>query len=375
MHRCSDSTPNRKPTDLGALALAGLALLLLQACARPAGEADAPTPAPDSAPAAETVTLMTFNVENLFDAEDDPGKDDRTYLPIEAKRDQGHRAACAKIDNPYWRDQCLNWDWDEQVVERKLAAVAAAILQVEDGRGPDIVALQEVENLRILERLRTGYLQDAGYRPAILIEGADDRGIDVAFLSRLEPVGEAELHAIPFSGFPEERIADTRGILEATFRLPDGTLLTGYSAHFPAPYHPHEMRIQAYRFLAELRDSLPPGRPAFAAGDFNTPSDEDREQDMLERFVRPTWKVAHDAGCPGFCPGTHYYSRGESWSFLDMILWSGGDAGWELVPDSARLANRTPAQMTREGHPRRFRMPEAEGVSDHLPLVIDIAKR
>lgn len=371
MHRCSDSTRNRKPTDLRLIVLV-VAALLLQACARPGGES---AESADTAPPGETVSLMTFNVENLFDAEDDPGRDDRTYLPIEAKRNQAHRAACAEIDNPYWRDQCLNWDWDEDVVERKLAAVAAAILQVEDGRGPDIVALQEVENIAILERLRTEYLQPAGYGPAILIEGADDRGIDVAFLSRLEAVGEAELHPIPFRGFPEARIADTRGILEATFRLPDGTLLTGFSAHFPAPYHPYEMRIQAYRFLAELRHDLPPGRPAFAAGDFNTPGDEDREQDMLGRFVRPTWQVGHEAGCPGFCPGTHYYSRGESWSFLDMILWSGGDAGWELVPDSARLAIDAPAQMTREDHPRRFRMPEAEGVSDHLPLVVDITRR
>lgn len=370
MHRCSDSIRNRKPTDLRLLAVVAAALLL-QACAQPGGDGGEPATAP---PQGETVTLMTFNVENLFDTEDDPERNDRTYLPIEAKRNQGHRAACAEIDNPYWRDQCLNWDWDEDVVERKLAAVAAAILQVDGGRGPDIVALQEVENIRILERLRTEYLNEAGYRPGILLEGGDNRGIDVAFLSRYEQVGDAELHTIPFRGFGDDRIGDTRPILEATFRLPDGTLLTAYAVHFPAPYHPYEMRVQAYRFLEKLRNALPAGRAAFAAGDFNTPGDEDREQGMLANYVRPTWQVAHEVGCPGYCPGTHYYRRGESWSFLDMILWSGGDTGWELVPDSARLAIDTPAQMTREGHPRRFRMPEAEGVSDHLPLVVDIQK-
>ena len=60
-------------------AVARRAALLLQACARPGGEGSEPAPAP---PSGETVTLMTFNVENLFDSEDDPGKDDRTYLPI-----------------------------------------------------------------------------------------------------------------------------------------------------------------------------------------------------------------------------------------------------------------------------------------------------
>ena len=58
-----------------------------------------------------------------------------------------------------------------------------------DGRGADIIALQEVENVAILERLRTEYLADSGYLPAILIEGQDIRGIDVAFLSRL-PLAE-----------------------------------------------------------------------------------------------------------------------------------------------------------------------------------------
>lgn len=376
MHRSSDSLHAREPllTErcrfLQLLAIAALAILL-QACARHPGEPGETKPA--AGPTGPAVTLMTFNVQNLFDAEDDPGKDDRTYLPIEAKRSREHRNACARIENPRWRDECLNWDWDEGVVERKLAVVADVIRQVEEGRGPDIVVLQEVENIRILERLRTAYLDGAGYRTAILVEGRDSRGIDVAFLSRLEPVGEAKLHPIPFTGFPAERVADTRGILEATFRLPDGTLLTGFAVHFPAPYHPYQMRVQAYRELERLREALPPGRAAFAAGDFNTPVDEDRERGMLARYVRPVWEVAHEAGCPG-CRGTYYYRPKEQWSFLDMILWSGGDSGWTLRTGSARIADRVPAQKTARGHPARFRMPEADGVSDHLPLVVEIQK-
>ncbi|MEJ2604388.1 MAG: endonuclease/exonuclease/phosphatase family protein [Gammaproteobacteria bacterium] len=353
------------------LAIAVL-VFLLHGCARHPGEPLESIPTEETT--GRTVTLMTFNVQNLFDAVDDPGKDDRTYLPIEAKRSREHRDACSRIENRRWRDECLNWDWDEGVVERKLVAVADAILQVDDGRGPDIVVLQEVENIRILERLRTVYLERAGYFPAILVEGGDARGIDVAFLSRLEPVGDAVLHPIPFSGFPPERIADTRGILEATFRLPDDTLLTGFAVHFPAPYHPYEMRIEAYTYLARLRSSLPPGRAAFAAGDFNTPADEDRDRRMLARYVRPVWQVGHEAGCRD-CRGTYYYRPKEQWSFLDMILWSGGDSGWGLLDGSARLADGTPAQMTAQGYPARFRMPEAEGVSDHLPLVVEIGKR
>jgi hypothetical protein len=55
------------------------------------------------------------------------------------------------------------------------------------------------------------------------------------------------LHRTDFSGAGKDRVYDTRGILEATFVRPDGTLMTGYSVHYPAPFHPTEMREAAYR--------------------------------------------------------------------------------------------------------------------------------
>lgn len=325
------------------------------------------------------VTIMTFNVENLFDARDDAGKDDRTYLPLAMKQTREHRQACAEVPVERWRRQCLDWDWSEEIVERKLSAVAEAILQVDDGRGPDILALQEVENIDILERLRQDHLAGAGYRRGILIEGDDNRGIDVAFLSRLEVTEAPALHRIPFEDFGPERIADTRGILEATFRLPDGTRLTGYAVHFPAPYHPTEMRIAAYEYLNVLKSTLPDDRPAFAAGDFNTTSAEDANEAILDRFVRPWWTVVHEQGCEG-CRGTSYYARDGTWSYLDMILWSpshgrSADATWRLRGGSVRIANRMPGQVTDKGTPARFELPEGSGVSDHWPLVFSIESR
>jgi endonuclease/exonuclease/phosphatase family metal-dependent hydrolase len=318
---------------------------------------------------------MTFNVENLFDTRDDPGKDDKTFLPLSAKQTVRHRAACAEIEVPHWREQCFDWDWSEAILARKLSVVADAILQVNDGRGPDVVALQEVENLGVLEQLRTEYLVPAGYRSAILIEGNDDRGIDVAFLTRLETVGEPLLHAIPFDGVPASRVADTRGILEATFRLPDGSLLTGFSVHFPAPFHPTRMRISAYEFLNRLEADLPDDRAAFAAGDFNTTSTEDRAHSMLDRFVRPQWVAVHEL-CQG-CPGSNYYARDDNWSFLDMILWAPAEnrsarATWGIRRNSVRIENGTGAQVREDGTPARFELPEGTGVSDHWPLAVTL---
>ena len=132
---------------------------------------------------------MTFNVENLFDNDDDPGKVDETFLAIEDKRSEAHIENCNRIAVDRWRDQCLYWDWSDAGIERKLTVVADAIRQVDNGRGPDILALQEVENVRILERLRNEQLADLGYREPILIEGHDARGIDVAFLTPIRDRG------------------------------------------------------------------------------------------------------------------------------------------------------------------------------------------
>ena len=318
-------------------------------------------------------TVMSLNAQNLFDNIDDPGKDDKAYLPLAAKQDQSHIDACNEIEVEGWRNECLYLDWSDAAVDRKLRALAETIRQVDGGRGPDIIAFQEVENRNILERLRSEHLGDLGYRPAVLIEGNDTRGIDVAFLSRLPLAGEPVLHAFTAPGFPE-RAGDTRGILQADFELPDGAVLTGFAVHFPAPYHPTPMRVAAYEHLNALRDALPDNHHAFAAGDFNTTSTEDEREGMLERFARPDWTVAHDLGC-GDCRGTYYYRPDDNWSFLDMILYSparGAKTTGRIRADSVRIANKIDAQVTPQGTPRRHDSATGTGVSDHWPIVATI---
>ena len=361
---------NKPPTDrLWIVVVAAV----VAACSPPAAETETTATEPHS------VTIMTFNVENLFDNNDDPGKDDRTFFALSDKQRDEHKAACAEIEVERWRDRCLFLDWNDNVIELKLSAIAEAILQVNNGRGADIIALSEVENVAILERLRTEYLTDANYLPAVLIEGDDIRGIDVAFLTKLDLAGEPLLHRTAFAGFEKRRARDTRGVLQADFVLPDGSILTGFAVHFPAPFHPTEMRDAAYDHLNQLRANLPSDRPAFAAGDFNTPAREDREKNMLERHARPAWTIAHEVGC-GDCKGTYYYAPEDDWSFLDMILWSPGEASgaratWNIRNNSVFVANRTLDQVRDDGTPARFQLPEGTGVSDHWPLVMSIESK
>ena len=319
------------------------------------------------------VIVMAFNVQNLFDNTDDPGKDDKAYLPLGAKQSDTHIDACNEIEVESWRDECLYLDWSDAALDFKLGVLATTIRQVSDGRGADIIALQEVENVDVLERLRTKHLADLGYLPAVLLEGTDTRGIDVAFLSKLPLIGDPVLHPLDLPDFPD-RQGDTRGVLQADFRLADGSVLTGFSVHFPAPFHPTPMRVAAYEHLNRLRDALPDHHHVFAAGDFNTTRSEDEREGLLDRFARPAWTLAHDVGCRD-CPGTHYYSRGDSWSFLDMILFSparGEKTTARIRADSVAIANENPAQVSEAGTPERHRSASRTGVSDHWPMIATI---
>ncbi len=324
-------------------------------------------------PRTASATIMSFNVQNLFDNADDPGKDDKAYLAIQSKQNDAHIAECSQIEVESWRNECLHLDWSDDVIDFKLSVLAAAIRQVNGGRGADVIAFQEVENQAILDRLRTEHLADLGYEPAILIDGTDLRGIDVAFLSKLPLAEPPILHPFDLPNYPVRR-GDTRGVLQATFVLPDGSYLTGFSVHFPAPFHPIEMRVLAYEHLADLLDDLPDTHHAFAAGDFNTTSKEDAETGLLDKYARPHWIIAHDIGCES-CKGSYFYHRDSTWSFLDMILFAparGGKATSQIRADSVGFANQLPAQRSADDTPQPFRAAERTGVSDHWPIIATI---
>ena len=91
-----------------------------------------------------TFRIGTYNLQNLFDDVDDPHKSD-----------------------------------DLPPSDVKLAALAQVILDVDC----DILAVQEVENIDILNDFNSVYLHDY-YTCTVLIEGNDPRGIDVGFLSK-----------------------------------------------------------------------------------------------------------------------------------------------------------------------------------------------
>lgn len=343
----------------------------------------------------ESISFMTYNVENLFDTSDDEGKMDEAYLPIAQKQSQEHKDLCEK-NNPDGGSRlitCLEFDWSQELYAEKVRRLAEVISSVshtkaEKGRslkGPDILVLQEVENINALNALNDA-LGDKAYPTVLLLEGPDLRGIDIAILSRF-PVSNSQLHPIPLV---ENGLSDrpTRSILQADLKINDSKTLTVFGVHFPSPGHPTPERMLAFQTLLKAYKKLPGDRAVLAAGDFNVTSREIAEKDILSVTMKKEgFLVSHEAGCES-CPGSSYYHREDPeyrWSFLDMIFISGNLAdksesslgGHKLAKDSIRLQNKIPYQSNRFGNPAYFldrSKTEVEGVSDHWPIVLELVR-
>jgi predicted extracellular nuclease len=97
------------------------------------------------------VVITTYNVENLFDLEDNPDKDDEGSTPTESELETQLNKLALSI-----------------VVELEL---------------PDILVVQEVENTAILQELgdRVNAAAGTNYH-AVSFETSDGRGIEVGFL-------------------------------------------------------------------------------------------------------------------------------------------------------------------------------------------------
>lgn len=341
-----------------------------------AGCASSPAPKPDQ----QRVSLMTWNVENLFDTVHDEGKEDFAYLPRSVK--QAHPeylASCARISVAAWRDECENNDWTDARLDEKLTRLADVIGQVGNGRGPDILLLEEVENLNVVQMLNAR-LGKSGYQTRVLLEGWDERGIDTAVLSRLPQWDKPILHKVPYhneNGDSSEKTGKTRGILEVRLLLPDGQKASVFAVHLPSGGGPGYLRRQAVDYLAELKRQLPADVLPIVGGDFNINAGEERQHRYIQDRLASTWSVSHLIGCND-CQGSYYYHRNREWSFFDMLLFpqemtSNGFNGWKVDPASIRLAHQSRYQVNKWGSPARFEGGKyPEGVSDHWPMYAEI---
>ncbi len=123
--------------------------------------------------AGNSFKIVFYNVENLFDTIDDPLKTDNDFLPT------------SKVP------------WNSQRYHQKLMHTATVIKAIDSLNLPAVVGLAEVENAAALQDLIMSSPLRAGKYQAILEEGLDPRGIDVALIYRPEVMKYAGHHSYP----------------------------------------------------------------------------------------------------------------------------------------------------------------------------------
>lgn len=97
---------------------------------------------------AQTVTVIAFNAENLFDTADDPDNPrDDTYPPLavkDSRRPQGDRD-CEQLNtgSAFFIEQCKTLDWNDEVYATKLQRFADVIMTMPSL--PDVIVIPATE--------------------------------------------------------------------------------------------------------------------------------------------------------------------------------------------------------------------------------------
>jgi predicted extracellular nuclease len=200
--------------------------------------------------------IAFYNVENLFDPEKDPEKNDDAFTPTGFN---------------HWTYKRLN---------KKLNDLAKVFLAINGWEPPDIIGLAEIENAHVLRKLcyQTG-LKTYQYR-FVHYDSPDARGIDVALLYRKERIQILNSYPVPVI-FPFEPNAKNRDILYVKTLISTDTLHL-FVNHWTSRFGGHGATTPKRNYYAQvLRNQIDSLRALnsnsyiILMGDFNDyPTDE-----------------------------------------------------------------------------------------------------
>lgn len=316
-----------------------------------------------------SLVFAFYNVENLYDTDNDPRTEDDDFTPSGKSR------------------------WTPERLERKLENLARGVTAMDGDRGPDVLGLCEVENRYVLEMLVSEHLPRGEYR-IVHTDSRDGRGIDVALLYRASAVTflSSSAHGVDLG----ESERPTRDILEVRF-LCNGRPFTVLVNHWPSRLGGEAQsawkRERAAARAARVIDSLEQiDRDAdiVLMGDLNdTPFDAsirkvldaDAYSDKTpfpHRMINTAMPVARQGAI-----GSYYY-RG-SWEVIDQIMLSRGaldtiglflhqTSQTIFAPDFLRDRRADPVDRPPY---RTFKGPTQYlgGTSDHFPIVLVVGAR
>lgn len=314
--------------------------------------------------------MAWWNVENLFDTS-------------------------ASTERPEWLKTKLRSElkgWTTKVLERKIENLAKVVRAMNDGQGPDLIGLCEVENLPVLNRLLQA-MNIANRDYAIAHQDtADNRGIDIAFIydrNRFNSDGKL------FSYEVLKRNA-TRDIVQINLTTEGGNELIVIGNHWPSRLGGKE-HSSPYRCLAAETLSYWLGRiqqikgkkiPILVMGDFNDePHDRSLREYALSTNSRTRVIYARNPMLYNLCwknwgeNRAGYVYSGEH-LMLDQMLVSKGlcykQGDLRASPSDLAIFSIDGMTKGRYYQPVRFGRPSSQlntdGYSDHLPLTLLITE-
>jgi len=304
---------------------------------------------------AEDFVIASWNLENLFDTADDPKvKGDEEYTPESKKK------------------------WTKERLNIKLDNLASIVSKMNDGKGPDVIGVCEIENRKVLELL-VEKLHGLGRKYEIVHQDSpSERGIDTAILV------DSAVFQLADSKFHHVDAENTRDIVEAKLQRKDHDLYV-FMNHWPSRHHDESFRNKAGDVARKRIDEIlavDPKADIIMLGDFNDePSDESirdhlRAVTSAENLPAGTMldTTAHikEEG-----QGTFVYDN--KWDMLDHIIVSPGlldSAGFRWKEGSSQRVD-FPELLYQPKYPGVIARPSTSytkndfhknGYSDHLPL-------
>jgi predicted extracellular nuclease len=324
-----------------------------------------------------TFYVAWWNLENLFDEENSPRRTDKVARAI--KKD-------IKGWTPARRD-------------RKVAQLASLIAQMNDGAGPDLLGVCEVENRFVLDLLVDALAArlPAGRRYEVVHADTDDaRGIDVAFL--YDP-NLLEVPQDPVSVFFHVvmRRNATRELVQVNFRTARGRTWAVFGNHWPSRSG-GAFESAGYRHIAgetlsyfhqRAREEHGDTTPALAMGDFNDePFDTSlvvhalstrQQRRVLEADTPRFWNLMWPA--TGLTDGTFYFNNEPNLldQFLVNVNMARDDSLIRANPDTVEILRFPGAVSTgRFPKPRPFggmgKPVDENGFADHFPIAMRVTE-
>ncbi len=313
----------------------------------------------------DEITVLTYNVQNIFDA----------------------------VDNgtEYYEYDPGNGEWNDILYNTRLLNLSEVIKTSVKG-GPDIIALQEVENLHVVTDLRELYLKGMGYRD-IAATAKEDSAVQVAVISRI-PFDSVFVHDIS-CGLSE----NLRPVLEVDFQTGTKRVYlfnNHWKSRIGGAFETEYQRRYSAMILKKRIESIletDPSAEIVALGDFNESHDEYfRTGGEYCTALIPFSKSAMP-DCSGesifltgsfdlLCSTDRYFVMYDPWfneqqndgSYCYKGKWETIDhcliAGVEGLPEFSVV--RTPFLLTSDGIPAGWNKKTGAGYSDHLPLLLKL---